>query len=163
VERALREQVQSINAALPVFAAQRLEETVSASLAARRFAMELIAAFAVTALVLSALGIYGVVSYMVGERTTEIGVRLALGARPAVVMRMVLRQGARLALVGAAVGLAGALVASRVLAGVLYGVSPMDPLAFTVTTALLTAVALAACYIPARRAIRVDLMTALHG
>jgi putative ABC transport system permease protein len=163
VERAMRDQVQSINAALPVFAAERLDETVSASLAARRFAMELIAAFAVTALVLSALGIYGVVSYMVGERTTEIGVRLALGARPADVMRMVVRQGAQLALMGGVVGLAGALVVSRLLAGVLYGVTPMDPLAFTLTTALLTAVALVACYIPARRAMRVDLITALHG
>jgi predicted permease len=161
-ERALREQVRSINAALPVFAAQRLEETVSASLAARRFAMELIAAFAVTALVLSALGIYGVVSYMVGERTHEIGVRRALGAQNADVVRMVVGQGAWLALVGAMAGLAGAFVASRVLAGALYGVSPTDPLAFVVTTSVLTTVALAACYIPARRAIRVDPITALR-
>ncbi|HEY6829541.1 MAG TPA: ABC transporter permease, partial [Gemmatimonadaceae bacterium] len=161
-ERALRDEIRSINAALPVFAAQRLEETVSASLAARRFAMELIAAFAVTALVLSALGIYGVISYMVGERTHEIGVRRALGAGDADVVSMVLGQGIRLALVGAIVGLAGALVASRVLAGLLYGVRPTDPLAFVATTSVLTVVALAACYIPARRAIRVDPMTALR-
>jgi putative ABC transport system permease protein len=128
----------------------------------RRFSMELIALFAITALLLAALGIYGVISYTVSERTHEIGVRLALGAKGWEVARLVLRQGITLALTGACIGLAGGLVVSHVMSGLLYGVSPTDPLSFGVVTAALTAVALAACFIPARRAIRVDPIVALR-
>jgi putative ABC transport system permease protein len=162
ITRQVREQVQSVNSALPVFGEATLDETVSASLAVRRFSMELIALFALTALLLASLGIYGVISYMVSERTHEIGVRLALGAQGTDVMRMVLRQGLRLALAGAGVGLAGALVVSHMMSSLLYGVSPTDPLSFGVVAAALTAVAIAACYIPARRAIRVDPIVALR-
>jgi putative ABC transport system permease protein len=159
----VREQLRSVNSALPVFGAATLDETVSASLAVRRFSMELIALFALTALLLAGLGIYGVISYMVSERTHEIGVRLALGAQRIDVMRMVLSQGLRLALAGAGVGLAGALGVSHVMSGLLYGVSATDPLTFGVVAGALTGVALAACYIPARRAIRVDPIVALRS
>lgn len=162
ITRQVREQVQSVNSALPVFGAATLDETVSASLAVRRFSMEMVALFALTALLLASIGIYGVISYMVSERTHEIGVRLALGAQRADVMRMVLRQSLSLASAGAGVGLAGALVVSHVMSGLLYGVSPTDPLTFGVVAATLTAVALAACYIPARRAIQVDPIVALR-
>jgi putative ABC transport system permease protein len=162
ITRQVREQVQSVNSALPVFGEATLDETVSASLAVRRFSMELIALFALTALLLASLGIYGVISYMVSERTHEIGVRLALGAQRTDVMGMVLSQGLRLALAGAVVGLAGALVVSHMMSSLLYGVSPTDPLTFGVVAAVLTVVAIAACYIPARRAIRVDPIVALR-
>jgi putative ABC transport system permease protein len=163
IARQVREQVQSINSALPVFGAERLSETVSASLAVRRFSMEMIALFALTALLLAGLGIYGVISYMVSERTHEMGVRLALGAQRGEVVGLVLRQGLGLAIAGGAVGLAGALIVTRAMAGLLYGVSPNDPLTFGAVTALLTAVALVACYVPARRAMRVDPIVALRS
>jgi len=163
IERAVRHEVQSVNSALPVFGAATLDGTVSASLAVRRFALELIAAFAVTALLLAALGIYGVISYMVSERTHEIGVRLALGAQNAEVMGMVLRQGVRLAVAGATVGLAGALLVCRGISGLLVGVSPADPLTLGVATMVLTAVAIAGCFLPARRALRVDPIVALRS
>jgi predicted permease len=162
VARQVREQVQSINSALPVFGETALDETVSSSLAVRRFSMQMLALFAVTALLLAALGIYGVISYMVSERTHEIGVRLALGADRGDVVRMVVRQGLGIAVAGAAIGLAGALIVSRALAGLLYGVSPTDPLTFGAVTAALTTVALIACYVPARRAIRVEPAIALR-
>jgi putative ABC transport system permease protein len=162
ITRQVREQVQSVNSALPVFGEATLDETVSASLAVRRFSMELIALFALTALLLASLGIYGVISYMVSERTHEIGVRLALGAQGTDVMGMVLSQGLRLALAGAGVGLAGALVVSHMMSSLLYGVGPTDPLTFGGVAAALTVVAIAACYIPARRAIRVDPIVALR-
>ncbi len=163
IEQAVREQVQAVNSALPVFGAERLSDVVSDSLAMRRFSMMLIAAFALTALFLAALGVYGVISCMVSERTHEIGLRLALGADRQDVMRMVMRQGARLAVTGAVVGLIGAAIVSHAMASVLVGVSPSDPATFTLATALLTFVALAGCYVPARRAIRVDPMVALSS
>ena len=162
IEDQVREIVQSLNPALPVFGGASLGEIVRASLDARRFAMQMLAAFALTAVLLAGLGIYGVISYMVSERTHEIGVRLALGAQRADVARMVLRQGAGLALAGAGVGLIGALAVTRAMLGILYGVSPADPLTFVAVTALLIGIAFAACYVPARRAVRVDPITALR-
>jgi predicted permease len=158
----LREQVQAVNPELPVFGAQTLSEVVSASLSERRFSMEIVGLFALTALLLAGLGIYGVISYLVSERTHEIGIRLALGAQRQSIVRMLLRQGLRLAIVGAAVGLACALIVSYLMAGVLYGVRPADPLTFIGVAGLLICVALLACYIPARRALRVDPLTALR-
>jgi ABC-type antimicrobial peptide transport system permease subunit len=146
-----------------VFGAQTLDETVSGSLAVRRFSLELIALFAVTALLLAALGLYGVISYMVSERTQELGVRLALGAQPADVLRLILRQGLALAVSGAAVGLTGAVLVSRAMESMLVGVGPFDPLTLGSATALLTLVAFAGCYLPARRAVRVDPVVALRG
>jgi putative ABC transport system permease protein len=158
----VREQVQSVDPALPVSGPQTLRETVSASLAARRFSLQIVALFALTALLLAGLGIYGVISYMVSERTHEIGIRLTLGAQSRNVLRMVLGQGLRLALAGAAVGLAAALIVSQFMAGLLYGVQPTDPLTFAAVTILLIGVALLACYLPARRAVRVDPLIALR-
>ena len=158
----LREQVRSVDPRLPVFGAQILKETVSASLSARRFSMEIVALFALTALLLTALGIYGVISYLISERTHEIGIRLALGAQGTNILRMVLRQGLGLALAGAALGLLGALIVSHLMAGLLYGVRPSDPLTFAAVAILLVAVALLACYIPARRALRVDPLVTLR-
>ena len=124
--------------------------------------MEMVASFAATALLLAALGIYGVISYIVSERTRDIGIRLALGAERGKILAMVLRQGLGLAMEGAALGLVGSVIVSHLMAGLLYGVMPTDPLTFVGVTLVLTAVALAACYIPARRAMRVDPMIALR-
>jgi len=158
----VRAQVHSVDPTLPVFGARMLDETVSASLSERRFSMEIVALFALTALLLAALGIYGVISYLVSERTHEIGIRLALGADRGSILRMVLRQGVTLAVAGAGVGLVCALVVSRWMAGLLYGVEPTDPLTFAEVSALLLAAALLACYIPARRAVRVEPLVALR-
>jgi len=158
----LREQVQSVNPELPVFGAHMLTEMVSVSLTERRFSMEIVALFALTALLLAALGIYGVISYIVSERTREIGIRLALGAQKSSIMRMVLHQGLRLAIIGAALGLICALIVSHLMAGLLYGVRPTDPLTFTAVALLFIGIALLACYIPARRATKVDPIIALR-
>jgi predicted lysophospholipase L1 biosynthesis ABC-type transport system permease subunit len=158
----VRAMVQSVNPELPVYGAQTLDDAVSASLEQRRFSMDIVAAFAITALLLAALGIYGVISYLVSERTQEIGIRLALGARRGTILQMVLRQGLGLAMAGAGLGLVGSVIVSHLMAGLLYGVMPTDPLTFVGVTLVLTGVALAACYIPARRAMRVDPMIALR-
>ena len=124
--------------------------------------MKMVGLFAVTALFLAGLGIYGVISYMVSERTHEIGIRIALGADKKNILQMVFRQGLGLAITGAVAGLAGALIVSRLMAGLLYGVRPTDPLTFSSVAFLLIGVALLACYIPARRALRVDPVIALR-
>jgi ABC-type antimicrobial peptide transport system permease subunit len=158
----VRKQVQALDSSLPVFGAQTLNETVSASVSQRRFAMEMVGLFALTSLLLAALGIYGVISYLVNERTHEIGIRLALGAGKTDVLQMILGQGLRLALTGAAVGLLCALIVSRFIASLLYGVRPTDPLTFAGVAILFLLVALVACYLPARRATKVDPMVALR-
>jgi putative ABC transport system permease protein len=114
-------------------------------------------------LLLAAIGIYGVVSYSVSLRQREIGIRMALGARQASVLRLVVRQGLQLALIGVAIGTGGALVLSRLLAGLLFGVSPSDPLTFASIAALLAATAMAASFVPARRAARIDPMRAFRA
>ena len=158
----VRQQVQSFDPTIPVFGAHTLDETLSASLAQRRFSMEMVCLFAVTALLLAGLGIYGVISFIVSERTHEFGIRLALGACRRNILRMVLRQGLGLAIVGTAVGLVGAAIVSHLMTGLLYGVRPTDPVTFAGVAILLIVVALFACYFPARRAIRVDPMVALR-
>jgi putative ABC transport system permease protein len=163
IAHAVRDEVQSINSALPVFGAEPLTEMVSGSLAIQRFAMQLIAMFGVTALFLAGLGIYGVISYTVSERVHEIGLRLALGAEGTDVMRMVMRQGFRLAVIGGVLGLFGALLISRLMAGFLVSVKFGDPLPFVAAAALLSVAALVGCYLPARRVIRVDPIVALRG
>jgi len=158
----VRQQVQSLDPTLPVYGAQTLNETVSASLSQRRFSMELVGLFALTALLLAGLGIYGVISYVVSERTHEIGIRLALGAQRRNILHIVLWQGLGLAIAGAAVGLVCALIVSQLMASLLYGVRPTDPLTFAGVVLLFIAVALVSCYVPARRAMKVDPMVAIR-
>ena len=131
-------------------------------MAARRFAMILLGAFAALALGLASVGIYGVVAYVVGQRTQEIGIRMALGARQQDVLRLVLWQGTRLALLGVAIGLGVALTLTHLITRLLYGVSATDPVTFAGVATVLTAIAVAACWIPARRAMRVDPVVALR-
>lgn len=159
----VREQVQSVDPELPLFRAETLQEVLSQSLSVRRFSMEIVASFAVSALLLAGLGVYGTISYVVNEQRREIAIRLALGAPRGKVLRMVLRQGLALAGSGAGFGVAGALIVSHLMAGLLYGVSPSDPLTFAGVTLLLTSVAVAASYFPARRAMRLDPMTTLRS
>jgi len=159
----VRTQVHAVNPDLPVFGAETLTDALADSLAVRRFLLETIGLFALAALFLAGLGIYGVISYLVSERTHEIGIHLALGAQRGHIMQMVLRQGLGLAMAGAAAGLVGGLIVSQAIGGLLYGVRPTDPLTFIAVTAVLTFVALAACFIPARRATRVDPMIALRA
>jgi putative ABC transport system permease protein len=162
IQELVRAMVQSVDPELPVYGAKTLGDAVTGSLEQRRFSMDIVAAFAITALLLAALGIYGVVSYLVSERTRDIGIRLALGAERGSILAMVLRQGLGLAMAGAGLGLAGSVIVSHLMAGLLYGVTPADPLTFAGVTLVLAGVALAACYIPARRAMRVDPMIALR-
>jgi predicted permease len=145
-----------------VYGVQTLDSVLANSLAARRLSMVLLEIFAALALVLSCVGIYGVISYLVHQRTHEIGVRMALGAQRRDVMKLVLTQGAEMALVGMAVGFVTALGLTRLMANQLFGVSAYDPLTFVAGAVLLTLVALLACYIPARRAVRVDPIVALR-
>jgi predicted permease len=158
----VREQVQSIDSGLPVFHAETLDDVLSASLSVRRFSMEMVALFAATALLLAALGIYGTISYVVNEQRGEIAIRLALGAERGAILKMVLRRGLGLAAAGAGLGVAGAFIVCHLMAGLLYGVSPSDPLTFVSLTVVLVLVALAACCIPARRAMQVDPIVALR-
>ena len=145
-----------------MFGVQTMESLISDSLAARRFAMILLGAFAALALVLASVGIYGVIAYVVGQRTQEIGIRMALGAQRNDVLRLILWQGARLALLGICIGLVGALALTRLMTNLLYGVSATDPLTFAGLALILAAVAIAACCLPARKAMRVDPMVALR-
>jgi predicted permease len=159
----VRTQVQAVDAELPVFHAQTLDDVLSSSLSVRRFSMEMVALFAGTALLLAALGIYGTISFLVNEQSREIAIRLALGAQRHDILKMVLSQGLTLAAAGAGLGLVGALVVSHLMAGLLYGVSPYDLSIFAGVTAVLTAVAIAASYLPALRAMRLDPITTLHS
>src|SRR5947207_10633840 len=137
-------------------------ECMSASLYDRGFLREVVGLFALILFVLTTLGISGVISFLVSERMHEIGIRLALGAARPSILNLILRQGLRLALTGAVVGLLAALIVSRFIATLLYGVRPADPLTFAAVAILFLFVALLACYIPARRATKVDPMVALR-
>jgi predicted permease len=145
-----------------IYGVQTMDAVLANSLAPRRLSMILLEIFAVLALVLSCVGIYGVISYLVTQRTREIGVRMALGAQRSDVMRLILGEGAKMAFIGVMVGLAAALGLIQLIANQLFGVSAHDPLTFVAGAILLTLVALLACYIPARRAVRVDPMVALR-
>jgi len=145
-----------------IYGVQTMDSVIAGSLAARRITMFLLGIFAALALVLASVGIYGVISFMVGERTHEIGLRMALGAQHRDVMRLVLGEGAKMALVGVAGGAAAALGLTRLMVNELFGVAPQDPLTFAAVAILLTLVALLACYLPARHAVRVDPMVALR-
>jgi predicted permease len=159
---ALRSRILEVNSELVVHNPESMEKTVADSISSKRFTMTLLSVFAMLALLLASIGIYGVLSYMVGQRTREIGVRMALGAQKFDVLRMVMNDGARMTLFGVALGLLGALGLTRLMASMLYGVKPTDPLTFVAVAALLSAIALLACYVPARRAMKVDPIEALR-
>ncbi|HTU34195.1 MAG TPA: ABC transporter permease [Candidatus Acidoferrum sp.] len=159
---AVRTVLASLDKDLPIYDVETMDGYMSSSIAAKRFITLLLGLFAVLALVLATVGMYGVMAFSVGQRTRELGIRMALGADRQSVMQMVLWQGARLALVGVAIGIATALAVTRVLAGFLFEVHPTDPATYAAIAILLILVASAACYIPARRAMRVDPMVALR-
>jgi putative ABC transport system permease protein len=155
--------VRELDSNLPMYDVQSLERIVSESVARPRFYMLLLTSFAAVALVLSAVGIYGVIAYLVTMRTRELGIRIALGASHADVLRLVMGEGVRVTLVGLAIGIAGALLLSRLLATLLFGVAPTDPLTFALVALTLGAVALAASIIPARRAAKLDPLLAIRA
>jgi putative ABC transport system permease protein len=158
----IQDEVRTLDKDLPIARARTMSELLSESVAQPRFRSLLIAIFAGVALMLAAIGIFGVISYSVSQRTHEFGIRMALGANPGDIVRMVLVQGLKLALLGAGLGLAGSYAATRLLSSLLFNVSPTDPLTFVGIATLLTVIALLASYIPARRATKVDPMVALR-
>ena len=158
----IRREVRAVDPNEPVFSVRTMDAVVASAMAERRFTMVLLALFATTALALSAIGIYGVMAYFVTQRTHEIGIRMALGATRRDVVGMVLHQGVRLAAAGVVAGVIGALLATRAISALLFNVGPRDPWTIVALSATLTAVALLACYIPARRATRVDPIRALR-
>jgi len=158
----IRRVVQSHNSQNVIFRPQTMEEVIAGTLAVRRFSMTLLNAFAVAALLLASVGLYGVISYLVGQRTHELGVRIALGAGRRDVLRLVVNHGMKMALGGVALGILAALGLTRLLTEMLYGVSATDPATFTVIALSLVAVALAACFVPAWRATKVDPLVALR-
>ena len=158
----LTKEARAIEPNVPAFDVKTMEQRLSDSLARRRFAMTALGLFALVAMALAAVGIYGVMSYAVAQRTREIGVRVALGAQGRDVLGLVIRQGMLLALVGIGLGLVGAAGVTRVMGSLLFGVGATDPLTFAAIALLLAASALLACYLPARRATKVDPMVALR-
>jgi ABC-type antimicrobial peptide transport system permease subunit len=152
----LREATARFDANAAVYEMRPMEEIVAGSISSQRMTMILLSVFSALALVLSAIGIYGVISYLVGQRTHEIGIRVAMGASRKDVLRLVMGDGMIIALAGAGVGLAAALGLTRLIAKMIYGVSASDPLTFAGVAILLMGVALLACYVPARRAMSVD-------
>jgi ABC-type antimicrobial peptide transport system permease subunit len=159
---AVRQKLHASNPDLIVSDSQNETEVVAQSIASQRFSLALLGAFAGLALLLASIGIYGVLSYLVGQRTQEIGIRMALGARRPDVLRMVLRDGARMTLTGTAIGIVAALGLTRLMASMLFGVRPTDPITFGLVAVVLCGVALLAGYVPARHAAKVDPMVALR-
>ena len=163
VGRRVRESVASIDPRVPVYDERTLAERIDNSLAPRRLAMAALSGLAILSLLLATFGLYGVISYTVSERATELGIRMALGAQAADVQHMVVRQGALLAAGGIAVGLAASFIATRALGALLFGVSSHDPVTFATAGMLLALIAIGACYLPARRATRISPLGVLRG
>jgi len=163
LEPLIRREVQAVDPDLPIFNVRAVRSMIADTLAPRRFAMQILGLFAATAMLLAAIGIYGVMAYFVSQRVREIGVRMALGAQREDVLKLIVRQGMRLALIGVSVGLIAALIFSRWISGLLFDVSANDPLTLAAFTTLLALVALLANYIPADRAARIDPMVALRN
>jgi putative ABC transport system permease protein len=160
--RAVKQQIWKVDSQLPITKVQTMSEVTAGSFAARSFNMFLLALFAGLALVLAAVGIYGVMSYAVTQRTQEIGIRMALGARATDVLGLIIKNGLTLTLIGLVIGIGGAIALTRLLATLLFGVTPTDTLTFVTVSLVLVIVALAACYLPARRATKVDPLVALR-
>jgi ABC-type antimicrobial peptide transport system permease subunit len=158
----IKESVWSVDKDLPLDAVRTMAEVISESLAQTRFLAWLISAFAFSGLALTLVGIYGVVSYSANQRTQEMGIRMALGAQQWSVMGLILRQGIRLAVVGAAIGVGGSFLLTRLLSSQLYGIKPEDPATLAGVSVLMLVVALSASYFPARRATKVDPIAALR-
>ena len=158
----VREQLRQIDPRLPLYDVKTMNQVVHTAMARPRFITFLLGGFAAVALLLAAVGIYGVIAYTVGQSTREIGIRMALGARPAHVWRLVIGQGLMLTILGVGIGLTGAFALTRLISTLLFGVTPTDPLTFLGGAALLVLVALLACYVPAKRAMRVDPLVALR-
>jgi predicted permease len=158
----VRRMVAQIDSREVIYGVETLDGIIARSFAARRLSMIFLGIFAALALILSCVGLYGVISYVVGQRTHEIGVRMALGAQRRDVMRLVLGEGAKMTLVGVAAGVVAALAMTHLMANQLFGITAHDPLTFAAVAVVLTLVALLACYLPARRAMRVDPMVALR-
>jgi putative ABC transport system permease protein len=161
-ESTLRRVVSGLNQEVPISEMKTMQEVVSEAVATPASTTSLFATFASLALVLGMIGIYGVLAFLVSKRTREIGIRLALGARRQDVLWLVMREGAKFSFAGIALGLAGAMVVTRLLASELYGVSPMDAVTYFSVTGAMAAVTLLACYVPTWRAMRVDPLTALR-
>jgi putative ABC transport system permease protein len=159
---AVKQQVWKVDPQLPLTRVETMSQVAGESFAARRFNMLLLVIFAALALVLSAVGIYGVMSYAVTQRTQEIGIRMALGARAVDVLQLIISNGMTLIMMGVAIGIVGALALTRLLASFLFGVTPTDTLTFVTVSGVLIFVALVACYLPARRATKVDPLVALR-
>lgn len=163
VQKAVQSAIHAVDPQLPVYGIKTMDEVVRTSVADRRLYLGLLGTFAAVALALAIAGIYGVMSYSVSQRTREFGIRLALGSSTSSVQRLVVWQGARLALLGLAIGIPAAFLASKLLSSVVYGVDVHDPLTFTVVAAVLAGVSVAASYLPARRVVHVDPMLAMRG
>jgi predicted permease len=162
LEPQIRHEIQSIDPGLPVFNVVAMDDILDRSLASRRFSADLVSGFAGLAVLLASIGIYGLLAYMVGQRSREIGIRMALGARRGDILRMFLRKGVALAGVGIVAGLVVSASTASLMGGLLYGVRPYDPTVFLIVPLLLLAVAAVASYLPARRATKVDPMIALR-
>jgi len=158
----LRRRLLDANGQLVVFSPESMDAIVAHSIAQKRFSMTLLAVFAGIALLLASIGIYGVLSYLVGQRTQEIGVRMALGAQRSDVLQMILSDGVKMTFLGAGIGIVAALVLTRLMSSMLFGVKPTDPITFAGVAVILCGIALLACYVPARRAMNVDPMVALR-
>jgi len=159
---AIQDRIWSLDKTQPIENVKSMDQMVASTNAAPRFQTFLLGVFGALGLLLAAVGIYGVISYSVSQRTHEIGIRMALGAEPRQVLRLVLMQGLKLAVTGVAIGVLASLVLTRLMASLLFGVSATDPLTFAGVAIVLMIAALAACYVPARRAMRVDPMEALR-
>jgi ABC-type antimicrobial peptide transport system permease subunit len=159
---AIRREVKAVDPGVPVFGIRTMDDVVAKNLAARRFALELLGVFAGVAFLLASIGIYGVMANTFSRRIGEIGLRMALGAQRSDILKTVLREGAAIVVFGVAAGLIGSAMLTQFLRTLLFDIKPTDPLTFGVITALLSAVALLACFIPAQRAIRIDPLVALR-
>ena len=159
----VRQTVRELDASLPAYSMNPLAAIVSDSVAQRRFSMLLLALFALVAVFLAAVGLYGVVAYTVSQRTREIGLRMAIGAQPGNVLRLILGHGMKLAVAGVAIGVASAIALGHLVQTMLFEVEPSNPLSYAATAVALLVIATLACYVPARRAMRVDPIIALQA